>query len=1007
MARGPTVGINITAGTAELFVQMKKAGTTVEDFANKAKKAGMQSGAGFVGGAAAVRVMEGNLNSNVRAIARFMTQTLKLGPIINAAFPIIGGFMFMEMLGQSIKKLEEFHNKIKYAGENIRASFQPGINSLQSVNDDLGVQLAKLNQDIDKLLGKRENGLALALAEAIKFVDELNDHIGSAMEKMSKLLQEKNIGKLESLFTGQARTTDIGRYFAGVSGVGGANEEIRQQRLTGRGYVEEAQKTKGTETQVKAAIDAAVKRADDELAGLIKVKLDWVADELKKRTDAAKPKTVMLTNIPLLGMPGGQVGERPVQTPGENETSAIEKLKAAQSELNEMLLETGQSSAVYKATVTKQKLERDAETQSLTKAYTDRIAMMKAEHESLVDKFKSVGATQAETVALEAQGEALKIIAELQKKIETPGAKKQELTAAQKKNIFDIAASDADVKLETQWKESLLKTTNAANQRIASLGLLTAAIGQGYEATKKAVVQTQVMAEVEAHANDAVWLHNKAQNIADITKVRSAEYDAEYNQRAKETLHTVGEQIKAEHNLAAAYLIGADAAAQAALQNRINEINLQHTGEAARQLIAQQVDLYNINKVATYNKELRSLNDETAKATDLLRAEAVNQSDVAKARAMAKIQTMHEQLGNGPETQGLETQIYAIEAKKYAQEQLKAAMDVKSAYATQIEQLQFRNALLVYGNEHIEKNVNLAYELKANNTAILQLTKDQAVEEAKAFAGIKAFFMEVKEKALSTNKELNDILLNSLRETESGVADQLGKAATGQKTGFGKMAQGIGQKAVSGAIQVGMDKVLSKIPGFGPKAAQKVDLAPLFTDTQPGKVFVTNMPKDSSPGSGGSSPMWGGSTPIWGAASRGFSSMLGSLLGGGGNGASGSGAGSTPDVSSTISYPGMAAGGYTTPDKAYMVGENGPEILAGVSGRILSNSQSRRVISSSNGASVYYSIDARGTDPVLTDARVRASIVAAHNNAIQSAVRVNSERMFRTPRGTGRQAAAR
>ncbi len=91
--------------------------------------------------------------------------------------------------------------------------------------------------------------------------------------------------------------------------------------------------------------------------------------------------------------------------------------------------------------------------------------------------------------------------------------------------------------------------------------------------------------------------------------------------------------------------------------------------------------------------------------------------------------------------------------------------------------------------------------------------------------------------------------------------------------------------------------------------------------------------------------------------------MLGSLVGAKAGGGSGGG----ESVTSSISYGGeRASGGAVTPDKAYLVNERGTEILMGASGTVLSNSQSRKMLEGASGGNHYYSIDARGTDPVLT-----------------------------------------
>jgi len=47
--------------------------------------------------------------------------------------------------------------------------------------------------------------------------------------------------------------------------------------------------------------------------------------------------------------------------------------------------------------------------------------------------------------------------------------------------------------------------------------------------------------------------------------------------------------------------------------------------------------------------------------------------------------------------------------------------------------------------------------------------------------------------------------------------------------------------------------------------------------------------------------------------------------------------------------------------------------------------------------SVYYAIDARGTDPVLTEQRTKAAILAAHNSAVGTSVQAHAEQMKRMP----------
>jgi lambda family phage tail tape measure protein len=124
----------------------------------------------------------------------------------------------------------------------------------------------------------------------------------------------------------------------------------------------------------------------------------------------------------------------------------------------------------------------------------------------------------------------------------------------------------------------------------------------------------------------------------------------------------------------------------------------------------------------------------------------------------------------------------------------------------------------------------------------------------------------------------------------------------------------------------------------------------------------------------------------------------GSDDGGDGDGSSGGGS-----VAGTIlgalmgALTAHAEGGPVSPGTAYLVGERGPEILSGASGHITSNVAARRMLGGAGGSTLYYSIDARGTDPAQTEQRTRTALLAVHNSAISNAVQVSAERVKRLP----------
>jgi len=128
----------------------------------------------------------------------------------------------------------------------------------------------------------------------------------------------------------------------------------------------------------------------------------------------------------------------------------------------------------------------------------------------------------------------------------------------------------------------------------------------------------------------------------------------------------------------------------------------------------------------------------------------------------------------------------------------------------------------------------------------------------------------------------------------------------------------------------------------------------------------------------------------------GFSSLGSSVPGTASTRASSTGSGSIGSSNSLPFGGHRAMGGPVDPSAAYLVGEQGPEILMGASGMIASNSASRRMLDNPTQVA-YYTIDARGTDPVLTEQRVRQSLIAVHGSAVQKSIQMQREQTLRTP----------
>lgn len=127
-------------------------------------------------------------------------------------------------------------------------------------------------------------------------------------------------------------------------------------------------------------------------------------------------------------------------------------------------------------------------------------------------KIEAIGQPEAVQVMARAFGEAKKAIEEVNKALERHHTK---LTEAEEGQIRAIEQSIAAAEADATWEEHLESTTTSINDRIESQRLLTDAIGKGYEATKQANVETQVMGAMKERYKDPAFAGDAAKLVRD------------------------------------------------------------------------------------------------------------------------------------------------------------------------------------------------------------------------------------------------------------------------------------------------------------------------------------------------------------------------------------------------------------------------------------------------------------------------------------------------------------
>lgn len=109
-------------------------------------------------------------------------------------------------------------------------------------------------------------------------------------------------------------------------------------------------------------------------------------------------------------------------------------------------------------------------------------------------------------------------------------------------------------------------------------------------------------------------------------------------------------------------------------------------------------------------------------------------------------------------------------------------------------------------------------------------------------------------------------------------------------------------------------------------------------------------------------------------------------------------ASSVSDAADAFEWGGfMAQGGTTSPAHAYIVGEEGPEILAGFSGRVLSHTTATRTFGGGGGGQTINHIDARGADLGAYNRIARGMEMSSRSSAA-AGVQATHERTKRVPK---------
>lgn len=952
------VVIQLQAGTAELIRDLDSSEARVKRWGSSGGEAmrafGGHTQASMASASAAIRTMEGNLTHNVRAVERFLAQTLGLGPALQAAFPIFGAVALLGIIGQLGEKTYEFFKDIRTYPERMMVAFRELNAPLRLANDELQVTNDRLANDIAKLEGRRQNTLKLALDEARQAADKLAASLDKDLDALHKLLEEQKIGFWKSLISGKSETKDIQEEIFGKSGVGGFRERISIINEEGNTKIRQATDLQSKQNAQTELATKLTKAYADEIA-----KVNQMIAERERLAKGTGPQRVQF--------PSGAVAYTQ-GTPPRDEADAIHMLEAVRRNLQLEQAGIGLHVENTELIEKKEKLTADRANERLDKPFEDRRKLLEAELKGAQLRRDAAGAaTQDEKLYAEAEANALKIIEEVNKAMERQHT---QLTAQEKSFIKNIELQIVRTNADEKWRAKLAQSTAEIRDQVRGQELLTAAIGKGYEAMRKATVETQIATRVGAeNFNDQSW---RLTHLTDIEKLRALytqEYDARHNEEAARATEKLTDEIKLENRLAQVQIQGAEAIQLATLQVRLAK--LKEDG-ATREQIKAEEDLFVARRANQSAADVAKINERIA-ATKRLTAAIVEGAEAERRAALQNKLADQERAGGtlAPGLLGVTREAIAEAAQEQADHEKKVteeALRTGLAYQNQLENLQQEISILEQMKAEGKDSLAVEISLRNLRNEQIRILAEQQLQMRRASDGMRAFFIEMTADGKSAAQQTYE----AFHEAFDRITSELAKLVTGQKFSFGKMFKELGGHIVENNIkslaQKGLGALAKHIPGVGGILGQgKPD------GTQKNPIWVKNA--DAVSKAAGSIPGLFGS----GDKGGGIFSILGSLASG---------------------FIPHATGGDVSPGSAYIVGEHGPEpFFPNTPGSIMSNAAARKTFG--GGLTVYYAIDARGTDPVLTEQRTRAAILAAHNSAVGTGIQVRSDQLRRIPQKLG------
>jgi hypothetical protein len=1084
MAKGKirSISIDFSAGTTKFNADVEKVTAKIRQFGVQSKssmdlsaavmqKFGGHTVSNMQASSAAIRVFEGNIQNNVRAVERFMTSVLPLGPVLQKAFPLIGAAAFGGLITEVGTKVYEFFREMREANEKITASFRTLNASGRQSNDVLALTNTLLENQIAKLEGRRQNTLKESLMEDRVEADKLADSLNRAFTNLNKLLAEHATSRISMVF-GVANDRDIDELFggkSGVGGVGGRTAKILEEGNQGISDVVERYNQRSASDQVKYG---SQDKADMELARTkaiaaatreLKAALDEVNKKIRERQDLiAENKGHAIGDVitkPVYLQVPSPVGGAPISTGFPigmtnrmvaDESIGLEKLERGKIELQQAQRSIPLAFQSSDLTSKLKGAEAARASEALERPLDRMIAELTAKVAEARVKLKAAGLDETNKAIAKAEAEAIGAIdranAALRKQHAAllPDDPNQ---SGKGREALRLATTEQTLTTEAALRDKVREVTDSTQDQIKTQQMLNAAIGKGWEAQKAVNVEVELMKKFGAGKYETALANPMSDEFAAVSASRpqvAAAVEDAHTTQADERLRKLQNEIAMQNVLTQAQALGAYAVERAALAEQLRQQKASAAGLKASEEQAAWRNFY-AERANKLSGEIARIDEEIG-ATDRL-AEAHGQGAEAVRKATLENKYAAMAKAGGPDAAGAVDEERLKDAKERQMQLTGEALKTGMAYKNAVELIDLQLEAL----DRVQAAQGKSLEIEISRRNLQNERLDQLARESLEMRGlrdgVRAFFLDMQKDAESAAAIVNKALNSSLDQASGNLAKMLTQKAP--KGGWGqewaKSFQNIGGSMVQSSLkslgQVGLGAIGKKwgkdLSGLGGKP----------DGTYGNPIWVKQWGAGFSPAGGGRGAaagpgVLGGNGGLLGTGQipRGTSSerqqpqgssvmqrILRSLMGGktsgspsdrGPNASDASGALNMGDwdfaagagdeaggVSDAVDSIGsidwggfMADGGLVSPTAAYIVGENGPEILTGASGRIASNSEMSRTFGGGGGVTQHIEIDARGAD-LGAHNRIMRGMEISHRRTVDAAVRAMHERSFRTPKG--------